>query len=411
MSNWFITIHFLGAVQCVFLAAILFNKKGDRSVATRVLAAVIMVFALDLFTAVYHGSGYDRQFPHFIGIDAPLSLLYGPLFYLYARTLSNRERVLLKSDVWHFAPFLLFSLLLIPFFMQTGEEKLQLLYGGADSWWGTLFRVVTIPKVLHGVLYIAAILVLLRTFRKKIRETHASIERINLLWLRNIVIGMVAMACISSVMSFLQARQSSSRMIGLDPTLPYDDYSLFGISLFVYAVGYLGLRQPEIFDSRWEEYVSGSKQPILTPKKGSTDKQPVASIAPGNTEDKPRYSRSGMTEEIAQKYGLQLVEVMDTTKPYLRGELTLLDLSETLAISPHNLTEVINTQFDLNFYEFVNGYRIKEVKERLADPAYSHMTLLAIGLDSGFNSKSSFNAVFKKQVGMTPSQFKKQMSV
>ena len=409
MSNWFITIHFLGAVQCVFLATILFNKKGDRSVATRVLGTAILVFGIDLFTAVYHGSGYDRQFPDLIGIDAPFGFLYGPLFYLYVRALSNREMRLHVKDLWHLAPFLVYGLILIPFYAQSGAEKLQFLYESTPSRWPLVFKISTVFKVLHGVLYVGAMFTELRRLRLKIRETHSSIERINMLWLRNIVFGIVGLICISAIMSYLHAGQESARMLGLDPTVPYDDYSLFGVSLFIYALGYLGLRQPEIFDNRWESYVSTlDNKPDESP--AAKEVRAAQEKEAGETE-KPRYSRSGMTEEAASVYRHQLVDLMKVDKPYLSGDLTLLDLSEKLSLSPHNLTEVINTQFNQNFYEFVNSYRIEEVKARLSDSAYSHMTLLAIGLDSGFNSKSSFNAVFKKQVGMTPSQFKKQLTV
>ena len=92
-----------------------------------------------------------------------------------------------------------------------------------------------------------------------------------------------------------------------------------------------------------------------------------------------------------------------------RSDLTLQDLADTLSISPHNLSEIINTQLGKNFYDFVNGYRVDAVQQRLTDPAYAHLTVLAIGLDAGFNSKSSFNAVFKKHVKMTPSQYRENV--
>jgi AraC-like DNA-binding protein len=89
--------------------------------------------------------------------------------------------------------------------------------------------------------------------------------------------------------------------------------------------------------------------------------------------------------------------------------LTLAELALALSTTPHNLSEVINTRTGQNFYDFVNGYRVDEVKERLRDPNADHLTLLAIGLEAGFNSKSSFNAVFKKHTSMTPSEYKKTL--
>ena len=126
--------------------------------------------------------------------------------------------------------------------------------------------------------------------------------------------------------------------------------------------------------------------------------------------EKPQYAKSGMDPETARRYKQKLLELMDTEKLYQRGDLTLQHLSDALSISPHHLTEVINTQLGQNFYDFVNGYRVREVQERLADPKYAHLTLLAIGMDAGFNSKSSFNAVFKKHTKMTPSQYRAHVS-
>ena len=84
-------------------------------------------------------------------------------------------------------------------------------------------------------------------------------------------------------------------------------------------------------------------------------------------------------------------------------------MAEALSVSPHNLSEMINTQLGKNFYDFVNGYRVEEVQRRLVDPGSAHLTVLALGLEAGFNSKSSFNAVFKKHTKMTPSQYREQV--
>ena len=97
---------------------------------------------------------------------------------------------------------------------------------------------------------------------------------------------------------------------------------------------------------------------------------------------------------------------MAETRPYLDSQLTLQDLAEELAISPHNLSEVINTQAGKNFYDFVNGYRVEEAKRRLRDPRHANLTILAVATDSGFNSKATFNAFFKRSTGQTPSQYR-----
>lgn len=104
-----------------------------------------------------------------------------------------------------------------------------------------------------------------------------------------------------------------------------------------------------------------------------------------------------------------LMALMQPEKPYRDSELTLTKLADMLSVSPHNLSEVINTQVGQNFFDFVNQYRVEEVKQNLANKEMQHFTLLALGLEAGFNSKSSFNAIFKKHTGAPPSEFRKNL--
>jgi YesN/AraC family two-component response regulator len=96
---------------------------------------------------------------------------------------------------------------------------------------------------------------------------------------------------------------------------------------------------------------------------------------------------------------------MQESKPYLRNELTLQELAKKLKIPRHYLSQIINDRLNQNFYTFINEYRVNEAKSLLLDPRFRHYSILAVALDSGFNSKATFNAVFKKQCGMTPSEF------
>ena len=75
--------------------------------------------------------------------------------------------------------------------------------------------------------------------------------------------------------------------------------------------------------------------------------------------------------------------------------------------TPHQLSYIINNGFDENFYQFINRFRIEEAKKLILNPNMNHLSLLGIGFEVGFNSKSVFNTTFKKNTGKTPSEFKK----
>ena len=94
---------------------------------------------------------------------------------------------------------------------------------------------------------------------------------------------------------------------------------------------------------------------------------------------------------------------MENEKPYLNAKLTLNELSQRLEMSSNNMSQLINQYEQVNFYDFVNKYRVEEFISRAQ--SNSSFSILAHALDSGFNSKSSFNTVFKKLKSETPSQF------
>ncbi len=96
---------------------------------------------------------------------------------------------------------------------------------------------------------------------------------------------------------------------------------------------------------------------------------------------------------------------METEKPYLDCNLKYSDLAAKLGISVRYLSRVLNEELGQSFNDFVNAYRIKEVQAQLLNKENGEYTLLAIALDAGFNSKTSFNRIFKSHTGMTPTQF------
>ena len=123
---------------------------------------------------------------------------------------------------------------------------------------------------------------------------------------------------------------------------------------------------------------------------------------------KKKYEGSGLTSAQSKAYLSQLFRFMEQEKPFLEEGLTLKDLAERTGISLRDLSRIVNEKLHKNFNDFINFYRVEEAKQLLLLQGEKEMSILDIAFEVGFNSKSSFNSVFKKQTGMTPSFFKKK---
>lgn len=336
------------------------------------------VFSIDLAMAAYIGSGMYQYYPWFVGLDYPITMLYGPLLYLYTETLVRDGHHFNRRELTHFIPFVALLLFTIPLFLMPDEEKIALVgeHGGLD--YGPNF--ITHIKVVFNLSYIPVILLQLRRYQTKAKDAYSTIEQRNLDWLKGFIYAFLILALVSVVIHLLSSMEGSQDK--------YSDYMLLAVTIFVYSIGYMGLRQADFF-ARHDVVAPGEKSEVVP------------------TLDS--YSKSGLSEERGKELMEKLEQLMETKKPFTNNELSLRDLSEMMDISTHNLTEIINRFAGKNFYDFVNSYRVEEVKHRLKKPESSNLTMLALGMEAGFNSKSSFNSVFKKHTGMTPTEFKKQV--
>lgn len=167
--------------------------------------------------------------------------------------------------------------------------------------------------------------------------------------------------------------------------IPFDPYFIiFGfIALFSFAYSFYAIKQPEIFGQ-------------LVKSNGETKKEAE------------KYSKSGLRDKQAEDYLSSLIAYMEKNKPYLDRDLTIHELSNMTGIQRHHITQVLNEKYERNFFAFINEYRVKEAIERFSDPKFNNYTILAIAYDSGFNSKTTFNSIFKSMTGLTPSQYREQ---
>lgn len=400
------TLLLFGASQGLFLALLL-GTKQTNSAANRVLAAAMLAFSVYLLQGVYYARAYYLVWPHFIGVSVPLTFAFGPVLYLYAQAVSTGGHTLSRASLLHFVPAALVALYLSPFYLQEGAAKVVFLEALIRE--GPPFDVAVIQHLQypHGIAYVVLTAVLLRRHRARLRETHAFTERVNLLWLRNLTIGVVIVWGLATGLHLLET--AGLGLDGLESRL-----TPLAVSVLVYAIGYLGLRQPEIFHLPIRHRPIRPAEPRdLPPGRADAEARPEATSdtpprrEPHSPVDRSTgYEKSGLTEARAEACMRALRRLMEEQQHFKQNQLTLQDLADELSISAHNLSEVINSQSGKNFYDFVNGYRAEEVMRRLRDPQSDHLTILAIAEESGFNAKSTFNAFFKKHTGLTPSQYR-----
>ncbi|MBS1523817.1 MAG: ABC transporter permease [Bacteroidetes bacterium] len=111
----------------------------------------------------------------------------------------------------------------------------------------------------------------------------------------------------------------------------------------------------------------------------------------------------------AREKGRRLKEAVAANRLYEDAELTLTSLAIKLSIHPHDLSRIINVGLEKNFSDFINEFRVREIARKMQDSSYDRLTLLGIAYESGFNSKTTFNRVFKETTGKTPLEYKNNL--
>ena len=311
-----------------------------------------------------------RNMPHLLEIASTMIFLLGPLFYFYVKVLTQKDFILSVKMYLHFTPFLLLLIYLIPFYIQDAETKL--LTFSSDSF-SLQHRIIIVIQIVHVFIYMYFIKKLINQHVQKIKNSMSSIEKINLKWIKTGINVFTSIFGIIAVFLFML-------FIGIKIHPIYSAFIPSAVSFTIISMGFIGLKQPIIF--------------------------PPESVL-SQTE---KYKKSTLTDEQANQHLEALRDLMKNNKLYLRSDLTLQKLAENLSITPHFLSQIINEKTNQNFFDFINSYRVEEAKQLLASPRGQQLTILAIGEEAGFNSKSSFNSAFKKHSGMTPTQFRQTVT-
>ena len=361
-------IILIGIGQGFFVSVLLLTLNRGNKTANRLLGILMIMFSLSISGFVFVRTDSYKDFPFVIGLPSTVIFLFGPLFYFYVKELTAGQFKFTKKDILHLVPFILLIIYKLPFFFKSTGEKLASIRGA-----GSLDEnlVILIIQIIHLFIYLFFVKRLLNEYENRIKSAMSSLDKINLRW---ITIGMNSFLVIFGIMTifimlFISGINAYSIYVTVVPLM---------VSIIILAIGYFGLTQP-----------------IIIPPEIEYNKV-------------KKYEKSSLTSENSEKYLNKLLTMMEVEKPHLNNDLTLQKLSESLSISQHHLSQIINEKLNQNFFDFINSYRIEEAKILLLDKRGELLTILAIAEEVGFNSKSAFNIAFKKYTSMTPTQFKKQ---
>jgi AraC-like DNA-binding protein len=371
--DWTDLIAFFTLIQLLFLTFVTFHYKKGKRLSNRILsgfmasnALLIAPFLLNRF----HWISPDKlTIMGSIGNSSYLLLM--PFLYLYIKSLCYRDFQLKKIYLLHVIPFVFTATFsLVVHFSAWNDTQMETtssvhqLIAQIENWSHHIILHLQIGT------YLIATALMLVSYRKQLKDLYSSIEKIDLSWCNLLLMGFTTMWLIDLLTWILRSFHGTSEFVLYWMLI----LSLLINLIFTLVVTYKGIVQSEGF--------SGIR--------------PLSKYATSRL-------RPSDCDVIVQK----LTTYMKKEKPYLTPSLSLDILARELKVPAKHLSQAVHIGMKQNFYDIVNAQRIEEAKERILDEQFRNQTLLAVAYDVGFNSKSVFNAAFKKHTGMTPKEYKR----
>ena len=372
-------IFLLGAVQAFFFGVLLLDK-GNNRLPPKLLLFFFSIIGFVLFEHYLFQRQVIFEYPHLMGLTYTFPIILGPILFIYTKSLVNENNAISFRDfLLHAIPFLFITTFLIyDFYFLSPQEKL--IYYEKETQGDTSSFIFIAEFFINFSIpfYSIVSLLLLKKHLKQIKQSYSNTKNIDLHWLKIVLICMVFVSFVSVLMGLLS---DYFNFISFEDG---DNLMYITLTVIIYFLGYYGIKQKPILSI---------DNPILQNETTPTQKS--------------KYATSSLKDDEKEILTQRLTKSMENEKPYLNENLTLKELANKLETSPNNLSQIINEKLNKNFYEFINEYRINKVKSMLADPKYSHYSMLGVAFECGFNSKSTFNSVFKQFTGKTPTEFKK----
>jgi AraC-like DNA-binding protein len=358
-----IAIGSVGIAVSIFMGILLLSQKDKKHISISLLACLLILSGLTLLNDVLVTSGISNRFKQLYFIPIYYSLSIAPLFYLFVK--SKFSFRLKKSDLLHLViptlqAIVYFSIGFrsVVFKSMLYDENAFRMYLEIESFF--------FPISLVG--YTALALSVLK------RKDHANFFWVDDIkkWLTKFSAGMIFIA----VMEFCFAVMEYNSSLNFLPSFPFYLVHTTTLSAFVFWISINGFKQYyplQIFTSR------------------------------------PSHEDAAIDEKELSGLLEKLKLLMTKDKAFLNPDLNLELLSNYLGISEKNCSYMLNKGLNINFNQYVNNFRIEAFKERIQKGQNKTFTLTSIAYECGFNSKSTFNRVFKSTCGVTPSEFVKKL--
>lgn len=366
MADFDLGILYWAGVFIAFFSSFLILGKRKKKTQDFLLAIWFLIIGVHLIFFVLLRSGGYLKYPYLIGYELIFPFLHGPMLYLYILSATGRN---LGKKVWllHWIPVLMIFMILFQFLMLSPHKRMMV-YQNKGKGYETLSDVLKFLMNLSGVLYVSLSLLAIRKYKQKISDQYSNIEKINLNWLYYLITGIA--------------------FIWIAVILRNDILIFFMVVLFILVAAYFGISRVGILDLSALDEVSDEKD-----------------------NERVKYQKNSPGDDVIQAIYHKLIDKMEHEKLYTNPELNLNHVAKVLDVHPNILSQVINSVEGKNFYDYINRQRIEEFKRIAVLPENQKYTILSLALESGFNSKTSFNRSFKKYMDCSPREFLKSMNL
>lgn len=371
-------VIFLGVFQGIFLSGF-FIRSGKKEVRANLYQGLlILALSMTMFEELLNNTGYIVQVLAISNFAEPLNFVFGPLAFLFIRSLLYPDS---KRKNWpHFLIFAFWVLYMIPYFVQSNELKYNSYLDVKHPDWEFLEVAVRFPHdpfdirsyvnqltAIHFTGYIVAMIVLFLRRMKDMNESLFKLRDTKLRLARNVIVHFLAIIGIFAVVKL---------------NFPGDVGDVFISSYLSFM----------IFSTAW-----------MVVKNSAFFVQPQFFLQiPGM-----KYEKSSLSGQEKSAIHRKIRTEMEEQRYYARNLASLKDLAQTIKETPHHVSQVINEVMGKGFFELLAWYRVEEAKQIIEEDVEAKLTVEDIAEQVGYNSKSSFNTVFKKLTGQTPSEFRR----